>query len=299
MEIGIRIPGAGAKVSPENLITAARWAEELGYHSVWVSDHVVLPEKVDSFYPYDPQGRWSYPADTPWLDPLLALGWVAAAASSVKLGTSVMVVPLRQPILLAKQLSSLDFLSGGRVILGVGAGWMEEEFDLIGVPFERRGPRTAEMIALMRAFWRGESVNFQGEFYQAAGCQMYPRPVQPAIPVVWGGHTDAALKRVARVGDGWHPTQITLDELAAGITKLRRFCEEAGRDPASVLVVARPGRVYPINAETQARHQELGVQHLVIDPPLDGPDLSSFRAEMERVAALCGLERRNKDSSKI
>ncbi|NJN97980.1 MAG: LLM class flavin-dependent oxidoreductase [Anaerolineales bacterium] len=122
MEIGIRIPGAGAKVSPENLITAARWAEELGYHSVWVSDHVVLPEKADSFYPYDPQGRWPYPADTPWLDPLLALGWVAAAAPSVKLGTSVMVVPLRQPILLAKQLSSLDFLSGGRGYFGCRRG---------------------------------------------------------------------------------------------------------------------------------------------------------------------------------
>ena len=293
MEIGIRIPGAGAKVSPENLVTAARWAEELGYHSVWVSDHVVLPEKSVSFYPYDPNGHWPYPADTPWLDPLLALAWAAAAAPSVKLGTSVMIVPLRHPILLAKQLSSLDFLSGGRVILGVGAGWMEEEFDLIGVPFERRGPRTAEMIALMRAFWAGEMVNFEREFYHVADSQMSPRPVQPTIPIVWGGHSDAALKRVARVGDGWHPTQITLEQLAEGVTKLRRFCEEAGRDPASVLVVARPGRVYPITAETQARHVELGIQHLVIDPPLDGPDLSAFRAEMERVAELCGLKPRN------
>ncbi|MCL4300304.1 MAG: TIGR03619 family F420-dependent LLM class oxidoreductase [Anaerolineae bacterium] len=293
MEIGVRLPGAGAKVSPENIVTAARWAEELGYHSVWVSDHVVLPEKVASFYPYDPQGRWPYPADTPWLDPLLALAWAAAAAPSVKLGTSVMIVPLRHPILLAKQLSSLDFLSGGRVILGVGAGWMEEEFDLIGVPFDRRGPRTAEMINLMRAFWSGESVDFQGDFYHVTGCQMYPRPVQPAIPIVWGGHSDAALRRVARVGDGWHPTQISLEQLAEGVGKLRRFCQEAGRDPASVLVIARSGRVYPINAETQARHQELGVQHVVIDPPLDGPDLSNFRAEMERVADLCRLEPRS------
>lgn len=293
MEIGVRLPGAGAKVSPENIVTAARWAEELGYHSVWVSDHVVLPEKVASFYPYDPQGRWPYPADTPWLDPLLALAWAAVAAPSVKLGTSVMIVPLRHPILLAKQLASLDFLSGGRVILGVGAGWMEEEFDLIGVPFDRRGPRTAEMINLMRAFWSGESVDFQGDFYHVTGCQMSPRPEQHTIPIVWGGHSDAALKRVARVGDGWHPTQISLEQLAEGMGKLRRFCEEAGRNPASVLVIARPGRVYPINAETQARHQELGVQHVVIDPPLDGPDLSTFRAEMERVAELCGLEPRS------
>jgi probable F420-dependent oxidoreductase len=292
MEIGVRLPGAGAKVSPENIVTAARWAEELGYHSVWVSDHVVLPEKVESTYPYDPQGRWPYPADTPWLDPLLALAWATVAAPSVKLGTSVMIVPLRHPILLAKQLSSLDFLSEGRVILGVGAGWMEEEFNLIGVPFDRRGPRTAEMIALMRAFWSGEMVDFRGEFYQTAACQMFPRPVQPAIPIVWGGHSDAALRRVARVGDGWHPTQISLEQLAEGVGKLHRFCQEAGRDPASVLIIARPGRVYPINAETQAQHEELGIQHVVIDPPLDGPDLSNFRAEMERVAKLCGLEPR-------
>ena len=286
MKIGIRLPVAGAKVSPETIVTTARWAEELGYHSVWVSDNVVLPEKVDSFYPYDPQNRWPYPADTNWLDPLLALTWAATVAPSVKLGTSVMLVPLRHPVLLAKQLSSLDFLTGGRVILGIGAGWMEEEFDLIGVPFERRGPRTAEMIALMRAFWHGESVNFQGEFYQIPDGQMYPRPAQATIPIVWGGHSDIALKRVARLGDGWHPTQISLAELSEGVTKLRRFCEEAGRDPATVQIIARPGKVYPINAETQARHRELGVQHLVIDPPLDGPDLSAFRAEMERVAGL-------------
>jgi probable F420-dependent oxidoreductase len=292
MEIGIRLPSAGAKVSVETIVTAARWAEELGYHSVWVSDHVVLPEKVDSFYPYDAQNRWPYPADTKWLDPLLTLAWAAAAAPSVKLGTSVMIVPLRQPILLAKQLASLDYMTGGRVILGVGAGWMEEEFDLIGVPFERRGARTAEMIALMRAFWTGEDVEFQGAFYQVSGGRMHPRPVQPTIPVVWGGHSDAALKRVAKMGDGWHPTLITLEQLAEGAGKLRRFCEEAGRDPNTITVIARPGKVYPINAETQARHQELGIQHVVIDPPLDGPDLSAFRAEMDRVAVLGGLRSR-------
>ena len=144
----------------------------------------------------------------------------------------------------------------------------------------------------MRVFWTGETIDFQREFYQVSGCKMYPRPVQPTIPIVWGGHSDAALKRVARIGDGWHPTQITLEQLTEGVGRLRRFCEEYGRDPASVLVIARPGKVYPINAETQARHQELGVQHVVIDPPLDGPDLSNFRAEMERVAELCGLQPR-------
>ncbi len=293
MEIGVRLPSAGAKVTPENIVSVARWAEELGYHSLWVSDHVVLPQKVDSPYPYDWENhRWPYPADTPWLDPLLALAWAGAVAPSLKLGTSVMVVPLRHPMLLAKQLASLDFLTGGRAILGAGAGWMEEEFDLIGVPFARRGSRTAEMVELMRAFWRGEVVNFQGEFYQAAGCQMYPRPAQGIIPIVWGGHSDAALRRVAQVGDGWHPTLITMEQLAAGVHKLRQFAAEAGRDPASLLVIARPGKMYSINAETHRQHQELGIQHVVVDPPLSGAGLADFRAEMERIAEVCELSAR-------
>lgn len=293
MEIGIRLPSAGAKVSYENLVTVARWAEELGYHSLWVSDHVILPEQVDSAYPYDPEHRWRLPAETDWLDPLLALAWAGAAAPSLKLGTSVMVVPLRHPILLAKQLATLDFLTGGRAVLGVGAGWMKEEFDLIGVPFARRGSRTVEMIELMRTLWAGETVDFQGEFYQVAGCKMYPRPVQGTIPIVWGGHSEAALRRIAQVGDGWHPTLITLAELAEGVNQLRQFCEEYGRDPASLLIIARPGKMYPIDAETQAQHQALGINHVVVDPPLTGPDLSAFREELERVAEVCGLQRRS------
>jgi probable F420-dependent oxidoreductase len=293
MEFGVRLPAAGAKVSPENIVTVARWAEELGYHSLWVSDHVALPDPdhVISSYPYS-SNRWPYPADTNWLDPLLALAWAAAVAPSVKLSNSVMVVPLRNPILLAKQLSSLDFLTGGRVMLGVGVGWMKEEFDLIGAPFSRRGARTIEMIELMRALWTGETVDFQGEFYQVSGCKMHPPPAQPTIPIVWGGHSDAALRRVAQVGDGWHPLQNSLEQLAEGLQKLRQLCEEYGRDPDSVLVVVRPGKAYPINAETHARHHELGIQHMVVDPPLDGPNLAAFREEMERLAEVCGLQGR-------
>src|SRR5690606_3136969 len=222
-----------------NLVTVARWAEELGYHSLWVTDHVILPEQVDAYYPYRSHGRWDYAPDTMWLDPLLSLAWGAAAAPSLKIGTSVMVIPLRNPILLAKQLSTLDYLTGGRVILGAGVGWMEEEFGLIGVPFESRGKRAVEMVALMRELWSGETVDFHGEFWQVSGAKMHPTPVRSSIPVVWGGHSDAALRRVARVGDGWHPTQITLEQLSEGITKLRSYCERYGRDPDSVMIVAR------------------------------------------------------------
>ena len=295
MKIGLRIPGAGPNTSPENIVTVAGWAEELGYHSVWISDHVVLPEpeQVKSVYPYDPENQWRLPADTDWLDPLLVLAWAGAVAPSVRLGMSVMVVPLRNPVLLAKQLASLDFLTGGRVILGAGVGWMKEEFDLIGVPFKRRGARTAEMVELMRAFWSGDTVDFQGEFYQVENCKMQPGPVQQTIPIVWGGHSDFALKRVAKLGDGWHPTQTTMPELAAGMDRLRSFCQTYGRDPASVTIIARPGKVYPLNAETYAEHQKLGIDQIVIDPPLDDPTLKACRTEMERVAGVCGLQARS------
>lgn len=298
MNVGIRIPAAGPRASAENILRTARWAEALGFHSLWVPDHVVLPEPgaVRSSYPYDPEGRWPYPADTPWLDPLLALSLAAGAAPHLALGTSVLVAPLRHPVHLAKQIASLDQLSGGRVILGLGAGWMKEEFDLLDQPFARRGARAAEMVALMRALWSGEPTDFHGAFYRLSGCRMAPRPVQARVPVVWGGHSDHALRRVVTGGDGWHPTRSTLDQLADGIARLRRLCDAHGRDPASISIIARPGATYPIDHDTHARHLALGVDHLVIDPPVlaadQDPELSQFRAEMERVAAICGLKPR-------
>lgn len=291
MKMGVRLPIEGAKVSPENITTVARLAEELGYYSVWGPDHVVLPEKMESFYPYD-NNQWPYPTEVKILDPLLALTWAAAVAPSVKLGTSVLIGPLRNPVLLAKQVSSLDFLSGGRVILGLGVGWMKEEFDIIGESFSDRGKRTDEMVELMRQFWIGETVDYQGEFYQVSDCEMHPRSIQQPVPILWGGYSEAALKHVARMGNGWTPTKSTFEDLAAGIQKIKEYCHEYGRDPDSIMVVARPGPVYQINADTLARYQELGIGHVIIDPPLTGPDLTACQAEMERVAELCGLERR-------
>ncbi|MCU0490187.1 MAG: LLM class F420-dependent oxidoreductase [Chloroflexaceae bacterium] len=291
MQVGIIIPNAGPKCSPQHIVTVARWAEELGYHSLWVTDHVALPVQCESHYPYRSHGRWDYPPETPWLDPLLALSWAGAAASRLKLGTSVLVGPLRHPVLLAKQLATLDYLSGGRMMLGLGAGWMAEEFATMNVSFENRGRRLDEMVALMRACWSGEAVEFQGQFYQASGFKMHPRPAQERIPIIWGGHSAASLRRVARLGDGWHPTQIPLEQLATGIGTLRQLWQEAERDPASLLVVARPGNTYAITPESHARHRELGVTHLVADTPIPeaDPDLALLRQRMEEVASICGL----------
>ena len=291
MKIGVRIPGAGPNTSPENIITVSTWAEELGYHSVWISDHVALPEanSIKSHYPYDSDHQWRMPADTNWVDPLLVLALAAAAAPSVQLGTSVVVVPLRNPMLLAKQLASLDFLSGGRVIFGAGVGWMKEEFEIVGEPFEKRGARSAEMIELMRKFWSGETVTHHGEFYDVPACRMAPTPIRGSIPIVWGGHSEFALTRVARLGDGWHPTQLSIDELTSKTTQLRELCDKYGRDPDSITVIARPGPVYPINEANQAKHHELGIDHVVVDPPMNDDKLADCRAEMERMARVCNL----------
>lgn len=294
MHVGVIIPNAGPKATPGNIISVAKWAEQLGFHSVWVTDHVALPEKVESWYPYRSHGRWDYPSDTFWLDPLLALQWAAAVAPSLHVGTSIIVAPLRNPLLLAKQLSTLDYLTGGRVILGAGAGWMKEEFDLIGQSYENRGKRLLEMVALMRRCWSGDEVNFEGQFYNVSGFRMYPTPLKRDIPVIWGGHSDAAIRRCARTGDGWHPTQITLEALAEGLEKLRGFCAEYNRDPRTVPIVARPGNTYVVDKDSHARHLELGVTHLVADTPIkqEDPDLALLRGEMERIADVCGLKRR-------
>lgn len=292
MEFGVNLPAAGPAAGAQNIVKVARWAEELGFHSLWATDHVVLPERVDSWYPYGAGGRWTNPAGTNWLDPLLALAWAGSAAPHCKLGTDVIVAPLRNPLLLAKQLASLDDLSGGRVLLGVGAGWMKEEFDLIGVPFAERGARAVEMVRLMRACWSGEAIDFHGRFWQVADCRMHPLPPRRSIPVYWGGHSEAALRRVARVGDGWLPLSVSPADLRAGWQKIRRYCEQYRRDPDSVSIVMRPGREYAFDLERLEAHRDLPIAQWIVDDPTRDPSLNGLHDEMQRVAELCRLEPR-------
>ncbi|MFN8475342.1 MAG: TIGR03619 family F420-dependent LLM class oxidoreductase [Anaerolineae bacterium] len=292
MEFGVCLPSAGAKATVENIVTVAGWAEALGFHSLWVTDHVVLPLQVDSWYPYRSHGRWDYAPNTNWLDPLLTLSWAGQAAPHCKLGTTILVAPLRNPILLAKQAATLDYLTCGRLILGLGAGWMAEEFGLVGTTYEDRGRRAVEMAQLMRAFWSGETVQFDGQYWHVHDCQMYPRPANGTIPIYWGGHSEASMRKVAQVGDGWHPTQIPLAELQAGVKRMREICEQYGRDPESVPIIARPYDKYPVSPETLEAHQAMGVTHWIIDPIIKDPSLEVLHEEMQRVAELVGLEPR-------
>ena len=200
----------------------ARAAEEAGFESVWTVDHVVIPAAYRSVYPYDPSGRIG-PDDTTFPDPLIWLTYIAAATSTLRLGTAILILPERNPVVLAKELATLDFLSGGRVILGVGVGWLKEEYEALGVPWEGRGRRGEESIGAMRALWsRGSGQLHGGHHGSFTDCYLRPQPVNGTIPIHIGGTADTAARRAGRIGDGFFPFGVTRDEAPALIDVVRQ-----------------------------------------------------------------------------
>ena len=215
-----------------------RRAEAAGFESVWGGEHVILPTTIESRYPYTADGKIPALPDTPIPDPLIWLAFVAAAAPTLRLGTCILIVPQRNPLVLAKELATLDRLSDGRVELGIGVGWLREEFDALGVPWDRRGARNDEYIAAMRALWAGPHAEFHGEFVDFAPVTCSPRPVQARIPILVGGDTDAAIKRAVRLADGFFPGEGSAVRLAQLIGRLHAACEQAGRDPSTIEITA-------------------------------------------------------------
>ncbi len=218
-----------------------RRAEVAGFESVWGGEHVVLPDSIASRYPYTADGKIPAEPDTPIPDPLIWLAFAAAAAPTLRLGTCILIVPQRNPLVLAKELATLDRLSGGRVELGLGVGWLKEEFDALGVPWERRGARNDEYIAAMRALWAAPHAEFHGEFVDFAPVTCSPRPVQASIPILVGGDTDAALQRAVRLADGYFPGEGDVQRLGGLIARLRAAAERADRDPDSIEINAMFG----------------------------------------------------------
>lgn len=214
MRFGYILPNFGDKISPDELVGIATLCEEVGFDSVWATDHVIMPGELS-----EPYGRL--------LEPLVTLAFVAAKTEKVKLGTSVLVLPQRNPILVAKQAAALDVYSKGRLVLGVGAGWAEKEFEFLGADFRHRGRVLDESIGLMRALWTQGRVSFHGRFFRVSEAVFLPKPSQGSIPIWIGGTSLGALDRAARLGDGWHPTGSDLAAFAAGVDRLR----ESGRRP--------------------------------------------------------------------
>jgi len=227
---------AGADVA-ERIARVARTADDLGYDVLWTAEHLILPYEIRTPYPYG--ARFPFPVTDPMLEVVSTLSWVAALTRRVRLSCSVMILPYRHPVVLAKELATLDLLSDGRLLLGVAGGWLAEEFELLGVPFRERGARTDEAIALLLALWTEERVNFDGRFFRLRDAVAFPKPAQQPPPIWIGGGSPAALRRVARLGDGWIATpRPTLEALAADVAEIRRLAERAGRDPAAIGVAS-------------------------------------------------------------
>jgi probable F420-dependent oxidoreductase len=276
MEFGCHLPVYGPTATRAVLLGVARRLEALGYDALWVSDHVVIPWRIESRYPYSPTGDFPLPPATDFLEPLTALALVAGATERIRLGTSVLVVPHRHPLLAAKMLATLDHLAPGRVILGAGVGWMREEIELLGAPYGERGAWSDEAIALMRACWRDERVDFLGRFFRVDGVACRPRPARGTIPIWIGGHAPRALDRVARLGDGWQAAFPTLEGLSKGVADLRDACRSTGRDFSTLTLSARIG--LPARRSADAMISELralrdtGVHHIVLEPRATGLD---------------------------
>lgn len=280
------MPSVGPFATREYLIGAARHAEALGFDSVWITDHVVLPVENRSEYPYPESGVpfAVYQAGVDWLDPIVALGIIAGATERVQLASSVCVLPYRNPLVLANETATLDRLSDGRLLFGVGAGWIEEEFAAVGVPFSERGPRTDESIEIIRTLWTQQNAEYTGRFWSFRNVSLATHPVQkPSPPILVGGNHGPALRRAGRLGDGWHGMDVKLDETPAKVASLREHAEKAGRDPNALTPTVRRG-VRPAEYEADftpericlgpeaddvAReidaYEKAGVQHICLD----------------------------------
>jgi probable F420-dependent oxidoreductase len=283
VEFGFSLPGRGPLANPDVILELAAKAEHLRYSSLFVTDHVVLPASSPrSVYPYSPTGQFPGGGEQGYLEPLALLGHLAHATRKIRLGTSVLVVPYRNPLLAAKMLATIDVLSHGRIILGVGTGWLAEEFEALQAPpFEERGRVTDEYLQLMRLTWTADPVAFEGRYYRVKDVHALPKPTG-RIPIWVGGHTDAALRRAARLGDGWHPIGLrppaTLlpDEYATAVERVRTYAREAGRDPSSITLSLR----VPMEVRSPRAKAPAG------DRPLFQGTAAEVRADVERYAAL-------------
>jgi probable F420-dependent oxidoreductase len=264
MRLGLHALGIGPGARREIIDSVAVAAESAGFSTLWAGEHVVLVDDGASRYPYADDGRIAVPADADWLDPLIALSFAAAATRTIRLATGVLLLPEHQPVALAKRVASLDRLSGGRLTLGIGVGWSREEFAALGIPFERRGARTDEYLAALRTIWRDAPASFQGSFVNFSDIRVNPRPVRgERLPVVVGGNSDAALRRVAALGDGWYGFNLSgVSEVRERIGELRRLCAARQRDPSELEIAVALD--HPPTLEERDGLAELGVDELVL-----------------------------------
>lgn len=269
------------QTSPNSIAAVARKAEESGFESLWIPEHIILPETYKSPYPYSSSGKMGAPPSTPLHDPMLALAYVAGITSKIKLATGVFVLPIRNAFTTAKAVASLDVLSGGRFIFGIGIGWLEEEFQAVGMNFKDRAARTREYVALMKELWTSDSPKFQGKTISIEGFKFMPKPAQkPHPPVVFGGNTEPSLKRAAKLGDGWYGIAEATDQIRATMRRLREHERAAGRTVPLELTVSRlREKLKPADID---QFKEMGVSRIIVGPE---PTTKEHLEAMERFGA--------------
>ena len=306
MEYGFYLPSGGPAAQPDNLASIAQQGDKLGFFCMVMPDHVVQPRTVESQYPYSITGdiqQAHQTASDERLEQVTTLAWLAGITETIKLVTSVMIIPYRKPILTAKMLATLDMLSKGRLILGAGVGWMEEEFQAMGLDtYKERGAVTDEYLQLYKELWTKESPSFNGKYYQISDSGFEPKPAQKPHPPIWiGGHTGPAIRRAAKYGDGWMPIGLRppaiLDpeELGGKIARLRKLTVEAGRPEDAVSLTFSTGVVFDDSAGSSRemmhgrpeqiaadlrQYQDLGVSNFIIN--FQGATVPELRENMER-----------------
>ena len=276
MDVGLHALGIGAAARPEIIAAVGTAAEAGGFATLWAGEHVVMADRPASTYPYSADGRIAVPADADWLDPLLALSYVAAVTRTIGVATGILLLPEHNPVLVAKQAATLDLLCGGRFTLGVGIGWSAEEFAALGVPFARRGARTAEYVHAMRALWADDVASFGGEFVGFEDVRTYPKPVRDRrIPVVLGGNSDTALERAAAVGDGWYGFNVALADVPGRVAVLREAARRQQRDPRELSVAVAVPDCQPADLAGLAA-AGVGELVLVAAPPADAAEAADW-----------------------
>ncbi len=304
MRLGFNLPQLGPAASPEAMVKVAKRAEELDYDSVWVTERLLYPTQPQTPYVGTPDGSLPDVYKIAF-DPLESLTYVAAQTTRIALGTSILDMPYYNPVMLARSLTTLDVLSGGRLRVGLGQGWSKDEFDAVGASLKGRGKRADEFISVLKAIWTTDPVEFQGEFYQVPKSIIQPKPVQkPHPPVYLAAYTPGGLKRVATMANGWFPAGVPVDGMKQMIAGIKGMAQEAGRDPAELEVIVRANLMVtdePLGEERFlctgsldqikrdiASIQELGVAELHFDPSFspDGTSVDGFLSRMEQMREL-------------
>jgi len=278
MKFGLFSLGIGTGARPGVIVKTAEAAERVGVATLWVGEHVVLFDRQDSKYPYSPGGEFPLPGGADWLDPFITLTFAAAVTKKIRLATGICLVPEHNPVVLAKEVASLDRLAGGRFALGVGIGWSAEEFAALGIPFERRAQRTREYIEVMQRLWSDDVSSFHGQFVNFDGARCFPKPARgKKLPIIFGGESIPALRRTADIGNGWFGFNVGPDDAAPLVKKLHAMLKANGRNANEVEIIVSPytRKIGPDDLKT---YRAAGVDELVMvaSPPEDEAQIAGW-----------------------